>query len=158
MERVFEILRRVNRPGTEAVINYMKESDYATARCYGHHKYSGGLIDHSLEVYDIMKSCTQNVSDDTLAICALFHDLGKSKKPGLRFYGDHPLRSLQILEMCGYQLTDDEVFAIGKHHSRNPLHWLGHPMRQCLSIADMLSTKAWKEAHPEQCRRRRRRR
>ena len=26
MERVFEILRRVNRPGTEAVINYMKDS------------------------------------------------------------------------------------------------------------------------------------
>jgi hypothetical protein len=38
------------------------------------------------------------------------------------------------------------------------LHWLGHPMRQCLSIADMLNTKAWKETHPEQFRRRRRRR
>lgn len=154
MERVFEILRRVNRPGTEQVIEYMKESNYATARCYGHHRYAGGLIDHCLEVYDIMKSTTKGISDDSLAVCALFHDLGKSRKRGLNFTGEHPARSLQILHMCGYQLTEDEALAIGKHHSRNPMNWLGKPLRRVLSLADMMSTKAWKEANPTRCRRR----
>ena len=50
--RIIEILEGLDRPGTEAVINYLKTSSYFNRGCYGHHKEQGGLAKHSLEVYE----------------------------------------------------------------------------------------------------------
>ena len=54
MERIINLLKSINRPGTDNVIAYLRESDFATARCYGHHKEVGGLVEHSLEVCNFM--------------------------------------------------------------------------------------------------------
>ena len=54
MERIVAILEKINRPGMGQVIDYMRKSNYATARCNSHHTYKGGLVDHSLEVYNLM--------------------------------------------------------------------------------------------------------
>ena len=54
MDRIIDILKTVDRSGIDQVIEFMRSSDYAKAGCYNHHKYKGGLVDHSLEVYELM--------------------------------------------------------------------------------------------------------
>ena len=119
MKRVIDLLAAINRPGTDKLIEYLKASNYATARCYTHHKERGGLVAHSLEIYELMKRDNPNLSEDSIAICALLHDLGKAKLHGWEFDGQHPARAIQILARCGYQLTEDEAFAIRYHHRKS---------------------------------------
>ena len=79
MERIVAILEKINRPGMGQVIDYMRKSNYATARCNSHHTYKGGLVDHSLEVYNLMLERRGNISEESIAICAFLHDLGRVK-------------------------------------------------------------------------------
>lgn len=147
MERIVTILKGIKRPGMDNVIEYMRTSNYAAASCYSHHKYKGGLVDHSLEVYDLMMERRGNLSEESVAICAFFHDLGKTKKAGVKLRGHHPKRSVAILDMCGFQLTNDERFAILQHHKVN-YSYVTHPLRHCLSSSDMTSTGRWTMDNP----------
>ena len=70
MERIVTILEKTNRPGMEQVIEYMRKSNYAIARCNSHHTYKGGLVDHSLEVYNLMMERRGNMSEESIASCA----------------------------------------------------------------------------------------
>ena len=77
-DNILEILRSTGRPGMEDVIAYLEYSGYFTKFGGGHHKVKGGLAMHSVEVYDFMLA--HNVSgffQDSIAVTALFHDLGK---------------------------------------------------------------------------------
>ena len=144
MERIVAILEKINRPGMGQVIDYMRKSNYATAHCNSHHTYKGGLVDHSLEVYNLMLERRGNISEESIAICAFLHDLGKTHLAGCNFQGHHPQRAMLILEKCGLALNDDEKLAISQHHSMN-LTYFTHPLRHCLSSSDMSSTGKWKE-------------
>ena len=146
MKRVIDLLKRINRPGTDNLIEYLNASSYATARCYSHHKETGGLVAHSLEVYELMKKENPNLPEESIAICALLHDLGKARLRGWEFEGQHPARAIQILNRCGYELTEDEAFAIRYHH-RKSCDVLTHTYRRALTKADMQSTGNWKRAH-----------
>ena len=55
-ERILDIIRALDRPGTDAVIAYLERSNYFKRGCYSHHTEHGGLAAHSLEVYDHMLS------------------------------------------------------------------------------------------------------
>ena len=80
MNRIIKILKTLNRPGIDQVLEFMKENNYEGSRCYGHHKYKGGLVDHSLEVYDHMMKNRGDLPEDSIIVCAFFHDLGKASK------------------------------------------------------------------------------
>jgi hypothetical protein len=146
MERIVAILEKINRTGMVQVIEYMRKSNYAIARCNSHHTYKGGLVDHSLEVYNLMMERRGNIPEESIAICAFLHDLGKTHLAGYNFRGHHPQRAMLILGMCGLYLNDDEQLAIAQHHSPN-LTYFTHPLRHCLSSSDMSSTGKWKEEH-----------
>lgn len=148
-ERILEILRGVDRPGMQSVIAFLETStSYWTAMCYGHHRYKGGMADHALEVYDYMVSHnTLHLPSDSIAIAALFHDLGKaSAARGRGYHGDHPVRSLQKLDNLGLTLTEDERIAIGRHHKKS-FDFVTCPLRGLLSCGDMNSTGRWKREH-----------
>ena len=153
-DRIEQILRATGRPGIEAVIIYLETSSYFTRGCYGHHKELGGLAQHSLEVYNHMLAHACGISSESIAVAALFHDLGKTRKRDGRGHGN---RSLDILDDCGFALTDAERMAIGRHHDK-PIDFLTCPLRRLLSMGDMNSTGAWKRAHPEARRHRHSRR
>ena len=139
-ERVLSMIREINRPGTETLIDYIDTTNYfTTAQCYSHHKYEGGLVDHSLEVLDAMlKNNDAGLSSESITVAALFHDLGKATVDGNKFSSSfHPIRSLQILNHCGYELTQEEADAISGHHTRN----FDKPLRSLLRNADGISTK-----------------
>ena len=71
-DRICQILRATERPGIEAVINYLLTSSYFKRGCYGHHKEYGGLAQHSLEVYEHMLSHTNGYAADSIAAGAFF--------------------------------------------------------------------------------------
>ena len=147
-DRIVAILRGIERPGMDAVIDYLDSSNYFSRGCYGHHKERGGLAQHSIEVYEHM--CTHvggRFPAESIAVVALFHDLGKTRKSDGR---GHWTRSLDILDACGFALTDDERTAIGRHHD-STLGFIICPLRRALSLGDMDSTGRWKRAHRDKC-------
>ena len=84
-DKIIELLRSTNREGIEDVISFLEKSDFfiAPASTRFHGNYEGGLAEHSLKVYEILKSKLDkkeidiNVNNDTIIIVALLHDICK---------------------------------------------------------------------------------
>ena len=183
-EKFIEIYKsNIHRSGADKLLEYLESpsSDFFTAPASAryHGAYSGGLAEHSINVYeclaDYMKRSRVNelyklsASDETIAICALLHDLCKincyksgfrnvkddngvwNKVPTFEFndtlpYG-HGEKSVYII--TGFmRLTRDEAFAIRYHMGfsgcEDPRN-VGNafemfPLAFALSTADMEAT------------------
>ena len=85
-EKFISLLRSTNRDGIEDLIQFLEKSDFykAPASTRFHGSFEGGLLEHSMKVYEILKHKVKNsvldlnVSDDTLIIIALLHDICKA--------------------------------------------------------------------------------
>lgn len=84
-EEFIELLRSTKREGIEEIIQFIEKTDFykAPASTRFHGNYEGGLLEHSMKVYEILKHKVEkaivdlNVSDDTVIIIALLHDICK---------------------------------------------------------------------------------
>ncbi len=93
-ERIFDMTNKerflaicnseIHREGLDGVLDWLEKSDFfvAPASTKFHGNYAGGLLEHSLNVYDCMVRIAKNypeypVSAESIAICALFHDVCK---------------------------------------------------------------------------------
>lgn len=73
----------INREGADKLLKWLESSDFfiapASTRFHGNHP--GGLCEHSLHVYarlhELCRHFQINVSDETIAICGLLHDICK---------------------------------------------------------------------------------
>lgn len=84
------LLGQVKREGMDNLISFIKKSDFYTAPASTryHSNFKGGLLIHSLNVYDRLCQKLQNdeawfkngetYSDETLIIVALLHDICKT--------------------------------------------------------------------------------
>ena len=90
-ERFIELLRSTGREGIEEVINYLEKAGFFTAPAstVHHLNYEGGLLEHSLNVYDMavairgaiiaMKpKIAEKLPEQSLIIAALLHDTCKT--------------------------------------------------------------------------------
>ncbi len=90
MKETFEKIytENVKREGADKLLEYIRKSDFYTAPASSkyHGNYEGGLLEHSINVYNrlikILKdeygeNYTEKYSNETLAIVALLHDLCK---------------------------------------------------------------------------------
>lgn len=85
--RFLEIAKeKIQRDGIEALLEYLEKSDffYAPASTKFHCDHEGGLAEHSINVYERLRQNILNeygnldtISEETIAICGLFHDLCK---------------------------------------------------------------------------------
>ena len=86
-EKYIELLKSTNREGIDKLINFLEKTDFFTAPASTrfHGSYEGGLVEHSLKVYEILsnkgKSSDFEFDENTLKIVALLHDICK-----LNFY------------------------------------------------------------------------
>lgn len=149
-ERFIEIYRQyIHRDGSEKLLDFLlsRNSDFfeapASARFHG--SYEGGLLEHSLNVYDCLKDYLSrqrvkeiyglSYSEESIAIVALLHDLCKINcyKKGTRnvkengqwiqvpTYEYHDLipyghGEKSVYMISGYmRLTREEAFAIRYH-------------------------------------------
>lgn len=140
-EEFIRILRTTGRPGMESVILELEKTDFYTRPAGSHHTFKGGLVRHSLETYRIMRYFAWFQSDDSIAIVALFHDMGK-----IDYGGWHPWRSVKHLKEWGLELSDAEYHAIFYHHKPG-LKYYRSSLRRALSLADAVSTGWWKLWH-----------
>lgn len=89
-ERFIEIYTKyIKREGADKLLDFLLKSDFFTAPASArfHSSYEGGLLDHSLNVYDALvgylnssrakETYKFSYSDETIAIVALLHDLCK---------------------------------------------------------------------------------
>jgi len=92
--RFEKLLQGVKREGVEELLNFIRGSDFYTAPASTryHLAEEGGLLKHSLHVYDclmkkkenpVWKEALSDVSDDTVILVSLLHDLCKTY-----FYGE----------------------------------------------------------------------
>lgn len=144
-ERFLQICHNViKRPGMDKLLAWLERSDFYTAPASSkyHLSVEGGLLAHSLNVYDEMKRLCNVyeqytcVSEESIAIMALFHDLCKVnfykqdtrnvKRDGVwvsvPFYtieekfpfGGHGSKSMFIAQQF-IQLTPEEACGINCH-------------------------------------------
>ncbi len=82
--RFLDICRStIHRDGLEDLLTWLQKADFFTAPASTHYHgaYAGGLCQHSLDVYEYAKKLTflspVPISDESLAIATLFHDVCK---------------------------------------------------------------------------------
>lgn len=81
-ERFISICKEhIKRDGINTLLDYLEKTDFYTAPASTkyHLCVEGGLCEHSLNVYDMLKNnhFGLNCSEETYAIVALFHDICK---------------------------------------------------------------------------------
>lgn len=90
-QRFCKILRDTARENIDYVIEDLEDLGFfdAPASSQGHYSYPGGLVEHSLNVYDaaiairdltirLRPDITNELSDESIAIAALLHDVCKA--------------------------------------------------------------------------------
>ncbi|MDO4754827.1 MAG: HD domain-containing protein [Parabacteroides sp.] len=171
-----EICSVIKRPGIEKFMNFLESSDFyiAPASSRFHGSYKGGLLQHSLNVYHELRRLLTaypeiSVSDETVAISGLFHDVCKvnfyepekrnrknaegkwesydSYKINEKFcFGGHGGKSVFIIQSY-MRLTAEEAVAINCHMSAfsDNKDYVGKSFEQfpfawLLSVADQSAT------------------
>ena len=84
-EEFLNLLKSVDREGMDNLINFIEKSDFfkAPASTRFHGSYEGGLLEHSMKVYEILKHKVKNavididIPDESLILIALLHDICK---------------------------------------------------------------------------------
>ena len=84
-EEFLNLLKSVQREGMEDLIRFIESTDFfkAPASTRFHGNFEGGLLEHSMKVYEILKEklnntpVSMNISEDTIKIVALLHDICK---------------------------------------------------------------------------------
>ena len=84
-EEYINLLKGIDREGMDKLIEFLENSDFFTAPASTryHGAWEGGLLAHSMKVYEILKHKAKNnimnmeFAEDTLIIIGLLHDICK---------------------------------------------------------------------------------
>lgn len=169
-DRFMELLRRVDRD-TEPLIQWLETTDFFTAPASTrfHECYKGGLLEHSLRVYQNLWDLAQHYNlhlfpgmADAIIITALLHDVCKigcyktemrwrkddqnrwESYPTYKFeedfaFGGHGSKSVYLISNF-LKLTPDEAVAINCHMGVENGKWeVNEAFRKC-PLAFLLHT------------------
>lgn len=114
-EQFIELLKGIKREGINELIEFLEKTDFfiAPASTRFHGDYEGGLVEHSLKVYEILKHKVENniekldVSEDTIKIVALLHDVCKANYYKVDYR--NAKNSLGVWEKVPYYTVDDTI-------------------------------------------------
>ena len=151
-ETIENLLRATGREHIEDLLTIMRDNGYYNVGCHGHHRWQGGLAQHSLEVLlRMQRQADIDLPADSIVIVSLLHDLCTMR--GFKQYRHHGSRSVLIATREAHiKLSAMEYQAILWHmHGIKERDHLGsafeavldNPLWQLLRKADHYST-----AHP----------
>ena len=114
-EKIIELLKSTNREGIDKLITFLQKSDFfkAPASTRFHGSFEGGLAEHSMKVYEILKHKVQNsimplnISEESIILIALLHDICK-----VNFYKvdyRNAKNALGVWEKVPYYTVDDTI-------------------------------------------------
>lgn len=112
-EEFLKLLQSVKREGMENLINFLNRSDFFTAPASTrfHGSYEGGLLEHSMKVYEIFKEKVKNsglnVPEDTIIVSALLHDICKTNFYKVDYR--NAKNALGVWEKVPYYAIDDTI-------------------------------------------------
>ena len=160
-ERFLSLCGEIKRDGINELMRWLERSDFYTAPASSrfHSSYKGGLLEHSLNVYDELKRLLSaypeiKVSEESVIISALFHDLCKvnfystekrNRKndqgqwesydayvPKEKFcFGGHGSKSIYIVQSF-IKLSPEEATAINCHMGAfDDNKYVGNAFEQC---------------------------
>lgn len=165
---------KIHREGIADLMTWLDQTDFYTAPASTrfHDSFQGGLVLHSLNVYSELKRLCEfyqlDVSEESIAIGALFHDICKvgcykvemrwrkdqndkwEQYPTYKFeedysFGGHGSKSVYLVQSF-MKLTPEEATAINCHMGVENGKWEVNeafrrsPFAFLLHTADMLST------------------
>ena len=117
------LCKNIKREGIDELMDWLQKSDFYTAPASTkyHGAYEGGLLEHSLDVYQEMQKLLTiypgiKADPESVLICSLFHDLCK-----VRFYTTEKRNRKNESgqwESFDYY-TIDEQFCYGGHGSKS---------------------------------------
>ena len=106
-EEFIKLLQEIPREGMDKLIEFLKASDFfeAPASTRFHGAFRGGLLAHSMKVYEILKTKTPDT--DSVRIIALLHDICKANyyKTDYR----NAKNELGVWEKVPYYTVDDTI-------------------------------------------------
>ena len=85
------VAQNIDRAGIDDIMSWLEETDFYTAPASTkwHGAYEGGLLEHTLQVYDNLRALVEfwqrkeeqfePISPESIAIAALFHDVCKTE-------------------------------------------------------------------------------
>ena len=84
-EEFIKLLKSVKREGIDELISFVEKSDFfkAPASTRYHGSYEGGLLEHSMKVYEIFKHKIKNavididIPEESIILISLLHDICK---------------------------------------------------------------------------------
>lgn len=112
------LISRVERDGIDRLMDFVRKSDFYTAPASTkyHGAYEGGLLEHSLNVYEnlyqkkeqggLWKEQLKNIPDESIIIAALLHDICKT------YYYTIEMRNKKIdgrWEQVPFYTVDDKI-------------------------------------------------
>lgn len=133
-KEILNLLGSVNRAGIDNVISFLENSTFFLAPNHRdskkHHAWPGGIAQHSLGVYKLMKDA-RGLDHDSIILTALLHDICKANQyelgkdgdwhvchtnSNIHGHGKHGRLSVYIITiLCHLQLTSEERVAIQYH-------------------------------------------
>lgn len=114
-EQFLEILRKVKREGIEDLIQFLEKSDFfiAPASTRFHGNVEGGLVAHSIKVYEILKHKVENsimdidIPEESIILIGLLHDICKTNFYKVDYR--NAKNALGVWEKVPYYTVDDTI-------------------------------------------------
>ena len=114
-EEFVKLLKETNREGIEKLLEFLEKSDFYTAPASTrfHGCEEGGLLKHSLKVYEILKHKVANnvlnlkVPEESIRIIALLHDICKTNFYAVDYR--NAKNALGVWEKVPYYKVEDTI-------------------------------------------------
>ena len=106
-EEFIKLLKEINIEGIDKLIEFLEASDFfeAPASTKFHGAWKGGLMEHSMKVYEILKG--KNGDSDSVRIIALLHDICKTNFYKVDYR--NAKNALGVWEKVPYYAVEDTI-------------------------------------------------
>lgn len=137
---ILTLLEGTRREGIASTIDYLIQSDYFATGCHTHHRWAGGLAQHSLEACRYALSNCGSLPRESVVLGSLLHDVCTAHSPLSRGIHGHGRRSVAVLErVCGLTLLPAEREAILLHMHGDARQMTTNPLARLVFKADKVS-------------------